>query len=324
SALSQPTLGAVGITIADGAASSALAPALEADVIELDQERIRFTHPLLASTLYAEASPEQRLELHRRVAAVSADPEEKARHLALAAEGPDATVASALDHAAVAARSRGATDVAALLTEQARQLTPSGQTVDLWRRTMKAVEYTYEAGDSPRAARLAQEAVALARNSRDRANALNIRARVTLYEDFPKAVRLWEEALAELDIDLATKAACEHGIAIAGALTSADLILSARHARAAVASATGVDSGPLARALMAQAFIDGKCADPGALALVERAVELEGDRRHSHVLRQASMAMGLFFLWADRLEEWRVTLTQLYEQAVEQGDESSI
>src|SRR5262249_21508118 len=30
------------------------------------------------------------------------------------------------------------------------------------------------------------------------------------------------------------------------------------------------------------------------------------------------------FLWADRLEEWRVTLTQLYEQAVEQGDESSI
>ncbi len=105
SALSQPTLGLVEAAVGDGAdASSALARALEADVIELDQERIRFTHPLLASTLYAEASPERRRQLHRRLASASADPEEKARHLALAADGPDATVASALDHAALAAR----------------------------------------------------------------------------------------------------------------------------------------------------------------------------------------------------------------------------
>ena len=204
SALSQPTLALVEAALPRGAeASSSLASAVEADVVELRPERIRFTHPLLASTLYADVSPVRRRRLHRRIATVVADPEEKARHLALAAEGPDADVASALDRAAVAARARGASEVAALLTEQARQLTPPERPLELWRRTMKAVEYTYEAGDSTRAHQLGAEAVALAPGSRDRASALNILARVTMYEDLAQSVRLWEEARAEVDVDLA-------------------------------------------------------------------------------------------------------------------------
>ena len=69
---------------------------------------------------------------------------------------------------------------------------------------MKAVEYSYEAGDTRRAMQLGEEAVALAPGSRDRANALNILARVGLFGDFPLAIRLWEEALAEADIDAAS------------------------------------------------------------------------------------------------------------------------
>ena len=180
SALSQPTLALVEAALPRGAAaSSTLASAVEVDVIELKLGRIRFTHPLLASTLYADASPVRRRRVHRRLATVAVDPEEKARHLALAAEGPDAEVASALDRAAVAARARGASEVAALLTEQARELTPPARPVELWARTMKAVEYSYEAGDSIRAHHLGKDAVALAPGSRDRANALNLLARVT-------------------------------------------------------------------------------------------------------------------------------------------------
>jgi DNA-binding CsgD family transcriptional regulator len=325
SALSQPTLALVAAALPRGrSASSALARATDADVIELDHDRIRFTHPLLASTIYADVSPVRRRRLHRRLAAAVADPEEKARHLAFAAEGPDAEVASALDHAGLAARARGATDVAALLTVQARQLTPPTQSADLWRRTMKAIEYTYEAGDSTRALQLGQEAVALSPGSRDRANALNILARVSLYDDLALSVRLWEEALAEAGIDLPTRAASQHGLAVAGWMRHTDLTAAAAHARAAVAAAEGVDSVALARALMLQAWIDGMRAEPGALALMERAVELEGDTRHSHVLRQASHHMGFFLAWADRLEEWRASLEQLYEQAVSGGDESSI
>ena len=306
------------------AASSSLASAVEADVIELRLGRIRFTHPLLASTLYADASPVRRRRLHRRLATVVADPEEKARHLALAAEGPDAEVASALDRAAVAARARGASEVAALLTEQARQLTPPARPVELWRRTMKAVEYSYEAGDSIRAHQLGKEAVALAPGSRDRANALNILARVNLYEDLALAVRLWEEALAEVDIDLATRAASQHGLAVAAWMRCTDLSAAADQARAAVESAAGLDSVALARALMVQAGIDGMRGEPGALALMERAAELDGQTQHSHVLRQSSHLMGFFLWWADRLEEFRASVEQLYERAVSEGDESSV
>ena len=64
---------------------------------------------------------------------------------------------------------------------------------------MKAVEYTYEAGDSNRALQLGQEAVALAPGSRDRANALNIQARVNLWANLPLAVDQWQEALAEAE-----------------------------------------------------------------------------------------------------------------------------
>ena len=52
------------------------------------------------------------------------DPEERARHLALGAEGPDAGVAGALEDAARFARWRGAPDAAAELAELARRLTP--------------------------------------------------------------------------------------------------------------------------------------------------------------------------------------------------------
>ncbi len=73
-------------------------------MIELDGNRIRFTHPLLASGVYAEADPGERSAIHRRLAEVLPDPEERARHLALGADGPDEDVAAALAHAAQSAR----------------------------------------------------------------------------------------------------------------------------------------------------------------------------------------------------------------------------
>src|SRR5207249_2225841 len=132
------------------------------------------------------------------------------------------------------------------------------------------------------------------------------------------------EALAEVDIDLPTRAASQHGLAVAGWMRHADLTAAAADARTAVAAAEHVDSVALARALMLQAWIDGARAEPGALALMERALELEGETKHSHVLRQASHHMGLFLAWADRFEEWRESLEQLYGRAVSEGDESSI
>ena len=64
-----------------------LEAALEAHVIELDENRIRFSHPLLSSAVYGTASAAEKRALHRRLAGLVADPEDRARHMALATDG---------------------------------------------------------------------------------------------------------------------------------------------------------------------------------------------------------------------------------------------
>ena len=97
-----------------------------AGVIEVEGDRVRLSHPLLASVVYSEASPLQRREVHARLASVVSDLEERARHLALAADGPAEDIALALESAAISARARGATGSAADLAEAAAAHTPAG------------------------------------------------------------------------------------------------------------------------------------------------------------------------------------------------------
>jgi predicted ATPase len=151
-ALSRPTV-ALALASAGTAerASADLERAERAGVIAREGERIRFTHPLLASTLYAEASPPRRRSLHGRLAELVADGEERARHLALAAEGPDLGVAAALDEAAANAHLRGAPDGAAALCEQARTLTSEDRPDARLRRTTEAANYHLLAGNTSRA-----------------------------------------------------------------------------------------------------------------------------------------------------------------------------
>ena len=103
-ALTQPTLSVLGRAVG----AEALGPAFDSRVLLLDGRRVRFSHPLLASAVYSGLDPFSRRELHRRLAGLVTG-EERARHLALAAEGPDASVAAALERASTDALSRGAT-----------------------------------------------------------------------------------------------------------------------------------------------------------------------------------------------------------------------
>ena len=64
--------------------------ALAARVIEQTDGTIRFTHPLLASVVYHGVSAVERRRAHGRLALVVADPLDRARHLALSTESPDA------------------------------------------------------------------------------------------------------------------------------------------------------------------------------------------------------------------------------------------
>ena len=117
-ALSQPTLAMLQAAIPEFALSD-LESAERAGVIEISGDRVRFTHPLLASTHYANTPSSKRRELHRRLASVIDDEEERAQHIALGAEAPDREIADMLEKAAAVAARRGATESAAQLLEDA-------------------------------------------------------------------------------------------------------------------------------------------------------------------------------------------------------------
>ena len=152
SALAQPSVAAVTDALGDPKESAlSMTEALEAGVLELEDQRIRFTHPLIASIPYADLAPEARLRLHERLAATVTEPEEHARHAALGSSGPSAAVATALDIAARHARGRGSIDAAAELAELAMARTPVGDVDDLLRRTVDAAEFLFLLGDTVRA-----------------------------------------------------------------------------------------------------------------------------------------------------------------------------
>jgi hypothetical protein len=156
-ALARPTVELV--AAADGdleRVQKAISLAAAEKIVELDESRVRFAHPLLASICYEMAPVWKRRAVHRALAGVTSDIEERARHLALGAEGPDAEVAFELDRAAERAAGRGATAAAAELYELAVGLSPDDPAASR-RRRLRAARYHRLAGDQERAAVVLQE-----------------------------------------------------------------------------------------------------------------------------------------------------------------------
>jgi DNA-binding NarL/FixJ family response regulator len=183
-------------------------------VLELDGDRIRFAHPLLAPACY-EAMPLHRRRLvHEQLAGLEVDPEERARHLAIAAEGPNEEVAAALDSAATHAAARGAGHEAAELAERAVTLTPSTQVDDLNRRRITAATRCVHAGDVKKAAGLLQRAADSADPGPLRAEALYQLADVRgQTEGHRVSIELLERALAEPGVEAHRRAAILESLA---------------------------------------------------------------------------------------------------------------
>jgi DNA-binding CsgD family transcriptional regulator len=126
----------------------ALAPAERAGIVVVSHEgRVEFGHPLFGSALYSSLPEADRRGLHRRLAGRAGTPEERARHLALAADGPDGATAAELDRAAAVASARGAADLAVELKELACRLTPAADRPASVRRGIELAERRYFAGD---------------------------------------------------------------------------------------------------------------------------------------------------------------------------------
>ncbi len=102
---------------------SAVDPAVEVGLVEVDAQELRFRHPLIRSALRQKATVAQRIATYAALAEVVADPERKLWHRAMAAVGCDEDLAADLEDHAEAARRRGAMTVAAPTLERAAALT---------------------------------------------------------------------------------------------------------------------------------------------------------------------------------------------------------
>ena len=179
-----------------GSSVGGLAAAEDAGLLRVDGERVVFTHPLYASAVYTAAASAHRRALHRRLAELVADPEERVRHRALAAERPDEEVAVALEGAAAQARARGAWESASELLEQARALTPAGHAEAARRRGVLAAEHNVHAGDRPRARALLEDVLSTTPRGPTRGDALRLLAEICSNDgSFAEAAQLLEEAL---------------------------------------------------------------------------------------------------------------------------------
>ena len=325
SAASQPTVSLVAGAIGGPTAEDDIEDAFKAGIIEGSGGRVRSTHPLLATVAYSESSAEARRDVHRRLAAVVVDQEERARHLALAAEGPAEGVAAELEEAARKAAGRGAPDAAAQLSELARELTPSEHTEARIHRTVHAGQYAFEAADMGRAATLLEEAVAAAPTGWLRAEALLFLARIHYHShDALSARSLAEEALSEAaqDPDLRTRIQME----LAAASEAAGDHDGARvHARAAVDLAEGQgDESMLAEGLALVAFYDFVSGKGTQRSVMNRAVGLEEMGGDLRPLRSPTFREACVSLWTDDLDAARSTLTDIEKRCRDGGDEGSL
>jgi DNA-binding CsgD family transcriptional regulator len=323
SALSRPTIELVMAAVGPRRAPATLDRAVSAGIIETAADRIRITHPLLASLLYAEAAPSRRRALHARLAEIVDDPDERARHLALAATGPDARVAASLEDAARRARARGAPQAAAELWERARRLTPPDDAAS-WRRAVDAAECHIDAGDTNRARVLLEDVVARLPPGDERATALTRLAWVRGIETgFHVAADLFRAALAEIGDDPASRIEIEQGLAWS-IHEIGDVAGAEPHARAALEMAERLgEPALLASSLADMAFFETIRGRGIPTALIERALALGGtDEWRPFIGRMRPIwIQGMLLEWAGDLDAARATHTALRQSVLAQGDE---
>jgi DNA-binding CsgD family transcriptional regulator len=331
SALARPTVDLVlTATASDSGTRASLDQAIDAEVVAVHGNAVRFTHPLLSSVVYAEASDKERRRLHRRLADLVADPEERARHLGLSATTPNDHIAATLEHAARRAASRGAPDAAAALLEQAIDLTPASSRADVPRRELEAADQHIAAGDTARARVILESLLSAADRGPTRARALHRCARVSaLVGEMFAVPQLLRDALIDVGSDLPLRASIERDLVWSLAQVG-EVTQLLPHADAALdaAQASGhpvLIAEALNHLCMTHCFAHGHI-DPN---LLDRAIRFQDQVGTApppidRAIASGRLTLALALKWTDNFAHAREMLEALHTEHVEHGDEAAI
>jgi DNA-binding CsgD family transcriptional regulator len=280
----------------------ALEAALHAHVVEREAGGIRFTHPLLSAVLDQGLTDEGRRRLHERLAVIADDPLARARHLALATDGPDGDVAAILDDAAARAVGRGAPAEAAELGEHALRLTPPGADGDRHRRALAAAHAHRDAGEWTRARSIVAELLTRTPKGSESAEALVLLAELENVDD---SIDLLEEALDAAATSPALRSDIHCRLAWAGRFRRG-YVGALEHARAALELAEELDDDSRrARALVMQATLGEFTGESGTAQPAQRARELATALDDASLLHGATLSIAGGLVMSRRLDEAR-------------------
>ncbi|WP_088315033.1 helix-turn-helix transcriptional regulator [Kineosporia sp. R_H_3] len=177
------------VAAAAGLDLNALADAERAGLVVLGPSRLEFSHPLVRSSAYALAFPDERRAAHALVADAlpTDDVDRRAWHRCEAAIGPDDALAAEMARVAATAAGRGAHAVAASAAERAARLATGP--ADRADRLLSAAESAWRAGDGDRAVDLVDEAVRLPASTEVRVRALALTGDVAAQRGDPARAR---------------------------------------------------------------------------------------------------------------------------------------
>lgn len=319
-ASAQPTLDSLRAALA-GDPERALERAEAAGVLVRTGPSVRFTHPLLAAAADARATEARRREVHRRLAEVAADTEERARHLARAVTEPDAAVAQALEDAGVAVARRGAPDSAAALVERSAVLTLPDDGEALKRRLIFAADQHIASGDIERARRALERLVERADGPVERAEALAPLGHLLLVQaEWAEARRLYEEAATLVDDDAARRIPIEVGLAGVAFVTWQDRQGGANHMAEALRLADELGDPVVLFQTLGHAASWRAVTGDDWRELMERADALEPQVGDVPGIEHPDMQFVRLLRDAGDFDEAQRRLQRLVDRARERGD----
>jgi DNA-binding CsgD family transcriptional regulator/tetratricopeptide (TPR) repeat protein len=289
-----------------------LRPAEERDVIAFHGEQVRFSHPLLAAAVEAEADLEQRRRAHARLATVVKDPTSRARHLALASSTPNESIAAVVADAAAHAAARGATAEAAQLADHAHRLTPADEPEAALIRLVDAARKHAATGEAQRAeALLRQELTTLPPGPR-RTRVLSELADVE--PSMERSVTLLRRALEEASGDDEVLSDVHLQLAAKLRITE-DVWRAEAHAREALAIADRLGDVPtLVRALASVSLLRFNSGHGVSDAVLQRLLRLERRGGSLEVTRSPRFDVAEQLVWVGRHDEARPLLEGLRDE----------
>ncbi len=297
-----------------------LAEAETQTVVAIDGNQLRFTHPILAHAVYSGAPSARRRAMHRRLAELVAEPELRARHLALSDTSGEPDTIEALDAAADIARNRGAPAAAAELLELAFKLGAA----DAGRKIRCATCY-FDAGDPGRARQILDAVVAALPAGPARAQGLHQLGLVRLYDDsFVEAADLLEAGVRDAGTDVGLRVPIL--ISLSFALLNAGRPQQAyERVQRAVADAERLGARDLlSSALGMRAVLDFMAGQGFDESSLRRAVEMVDQRVRVPLAFRPRVQMTLLRAWTGELELARNELAEQGQQCLAVGEEGEL